>query len=251
VYAPNRSGFKKSRRTYKRKSMRAKKTADFTSLATRATNTGFRGRKVTRRAFKKHLWDSTLFKPHYRSLITTSSTSTTPLNDVQCNIFGLNMYRHTVDPFWTALGGAIPIDVGVPIPTFTGNIILRGGVYSVTVVNQSTNDLRVNLFMTTSVARPNTALVPANFGSSWDPSCTAGFSAQMAKVYMTKSVIIEGGNSWNFSRRFNIQKIDLDTYANEGLTPFVFLSVTNVGSIVANAFRIVRSYNLSFSGDGQ
>lgn len=250
VYAPRRGGFKKKRTFRKRMIKRGGKTvADFTSNALRGTTVGFRGKKTSRRAFRKHLWDSTLFKAHYRSLAVNSSNVATPANVTDAAIFGLNAYRLGAVPFWTAAGGALPIDAGVPVPVFGGDIILRGGVYSVTFYNPGPSDVRIVIWKTFTVADPNLALLPALSVVGWDPSVTADFTAQIAKPTWNKSVIIDVGSSYTLSDRFKIQKIDENTYGAEGRSPIYFCALSNVGSAISSLVNITRSYNLSFSAD--
>jgi len=252
VYAPRRNGTKKRKSSFKRASRRGgRRTADFTSLNTRGTSIGFRGRKVSRRAFKKHLWDSTLFKSHYRSVRAIAGDVVTQTNDVASTIFGLNMYKFDANPFWTSTGGAVTVDTGVTLPTFIGDIILRGGVYTATFANTSANDVKLNLYYTTTVPDPVITIVPTTSAISWDPSVTPDFNSQVGKPWMNKTVLLEGGNSYSISHRFKIQKIDQTTYIVEGLTPIIWVCLSNIGNSSANTIRVARSYNLSFSADAQ
>jgi len=249
VYAPRRNGAKK-RKTFKRRMRRGGKAiADYTSLNTKGTIIGFRGRKTSRRAFKKHLWYLTLFKPHYRSIFTVGSDISMPTNDVAVTIFGLNMYKLTTDPFWVVAGGLLAIDTGITPPLFSGDIILRGGVYTVTFANLSSNDIKLRLWVTKSVPDPAFTLVPSSASLSWDPSCSPDFNSQVGKVYDNRTVTIEGGNSYSFSKRFNVQKIDQVTYTLEGNSPIIYAAACNMGNSTANTLRVVKSYNLSFSAD--
>lgn len=252
MYAPRKNGFKKKRSSAKRANRRGgRKTANFTSLNIRGTTIGFRGRKVSRRAFKKHLWDSTLFKTHYRSLLTTASNVILPTNDVQSILFGLNMIRHTSNPFWTVAGGCLPSDTGVAVPTFIGDVILRGGVYTVTFFNDSPNEVKIKLWESYTVADPVLSILPVLPSTAWDPSATADFNAQIGKPYSNKTVLMDSNTSYTYSSRFNVQKIDPTTYTAEGRSPIIWVSIYNCGNSVANTVRVVREYNLSFSADAQ
>lgn len=247
-----RNGTKKRKSSFKRANRRGgRKTADFTGFNTRGTSIGFRGRKVSRSAFKKHLWDSTLFKSHYRSVRTTAGDVTSPANDVTCTITGLNMYKHDANPFWVAAGGGVSVDTGIALPLFIGDVILRGGVYTATFANTTANDMQLKLWFSTTVPDPVITIVPTNTALSWDPSMTPDFNSQVAKSWMQKTVIIEGGNSYSISHRFKIQKVDQTTYIVEGLTPIIWMSLSNLGHSTASVLRVVRSYNLSFSADAQ
>lgn len=236
----------KRRRIFKKGGRR---TADFTSLNTKGTSVGFRGKKISRRVYRSYLWDSTMFKTHWRSLLTTAGDVTTPANDVAATVTGLNMYRHTTNPFWTTAGGGIVVDTGNTLPLFSGDIILRGGVYTCTFSNTTANDMVLKIWMSTTVGDPSLAIVPSTVPIGWDPSSSPDFNSQVAKTWEQKTVHIEGGNSYSISKRFKLQKIDSVTYGIEGLSPVIWMSIGNLGHSTASICRVARSYNLSFSAD--
>lgn len=248
VMGPRRGGFKK-RRTF-RKRRTGSKTKDFNSFATKGANLGFRGRKTSRRTYKKFLWDSTLFKTHYRSIFTTSGNVSTPADDVSSNVFGLNMIRHSPGlSFWLTAGGAVRVDTAGTMPLFNGDIILRGGIFSFTISNQNATDVRASIWLIQSVQDPDFVFEPANVSQLWDPSVSPDFVSHLGKPFVNRTILIEGGTSYTFTRRLNMQKIDQTTYNLEGRSPLIYLSISNVGQAAATTVRLTRSYNLSFSAD--
>jgi len=249
----SRRGNFKRRRTNNRRRFRkgGRRVADFTSLNTRGTTVGFRSKKVSRKTYNRHLWNSTLFATHYRSVRSIAGDVVMQTNDVVATIFGLNMYKFDANPFWTVTGGAVSVDTGIAVPAFIGDIILRGGIYTVTFANTSTNDIKLNIWMSTTVPDPVVTVVPASSTIAWDPSVSPDFNSQVAKTWMSKSVLIEGGNSYSITNRFKLQKIDQTTYIVEGRTPIIWVSAFNIGNSAANILRVVRSHNLSFSADAQ
>jgi len=240
---------KKRKTNFKRR--RPAKSTDFTSLNTRGTNVGFRSRKTSRKTFRKHLWNSTLFSTHWRSVFGYTQGFSTPASYTTGTLVGTNMYKPTAGPFYTAAGGTLPPDITIPIPFFVGNIIVRGGVYDWTFHNDSTTDMKVKIFMLKTTKSPDFTFEPVAPYSSWDPSATPDFHDQIGATWMTKEVLIEGGNAYTYKGRFPIQKIDQATYLLSGSSPVIYSLTSNVGTTAASAYRITAGYNLSFSADAQ
>ena len=139
--------YKKRRTQYRRRQRGGNRTLDYTQQNTTGHAVGFRGRKTSRRAYKKHIWNSTIFKDHYRSIQTLQFTETTPATfGTTGTIVQFNKYKNTTGEFWTAAGGAQDIDAGTTIPVFEGGVILRGGQWNLTIANQSGDDVKVKLW---------------------------------------------------------------------------------------------------------
>jgi len=252
VYAPRRYGMKKRKSSYKRRANRPRKAVDFTSLNTRGTAVGFRTKKTSRRTFLKHLWDSTLFTTHWRSVFTAAVTRSTPASNIVGTLTGTNLYKPAAGPFFSAAGGALPVDISLAIPQFNGNVVLRGGIYEYSILNNSTTDMKIKLFMLTTTNSPDFSFEPAsNPFTQWDPSSTPDFTDQIGKVWATREVLLEGGNVYTYRGRFKMQKIDVATYILQGKAPLIYSLVNNVGTTVASQYVITTAYNVSFSGDGQ
>lgn len=247
---------KRPRFTRKRKfTRRPRRTTDYTSLATRGTSIGFRGRKTTRRAYKRHIWNSTIFKTHWRSIQTLASGFTTPASDATAFVSVFNMYRET-NAFYVTAGGALPTDTGGAVPQFVGDVILRGGKYEMTIHNSSDNDVKITLYRMMTVNEPDFGTAndwPADgltaVPQAWDPTTVPNVNTQVGKTWMAREVTLEGGNSYTFVTRFKMQKIDKDVYAADSKAPYMIVKYGNVGTATANSIVIKRSYNLSFSGD--
>jgi len=250
VYAPRSNAFKK-RKTY-RKRRSARKTIDYTSLNTRGTSSGFRGKKTSRRTYNRHLWNSTLFTTHYRSNETVSGTITTPASLTQADLLGINLIRHGNNAFWLAAGGAVATDTSVTLPTFKGDVILRGGSWNFTLHNTSAAnvDVAIRVFLVYTEERPDFSIEPSTVAHMWDPSLTADWNQLIGKVKMTREVLLESGNNYTISGRLRMQKIDQTTYGLQGRSPLLFVSCGNVGFTTAHTLTYTTSYNLSFSADG-
>jgi len=237
---------KRRRATFKKK-----KFTDYTSLNTKGSSLGYSGKKQSRRAFRKHLWDSTTYTTKYRSAFVISQTVSTPATNTTGTLTGHNMYKNPATSFWITAGGALPSDSGGTLPVFQGDITLRGGRSELTFHNTSTsNDVRVRLFCLKTTSDPNFAYEPVAPSYNWDPSLSPDFNSQIGKTYMMREVVIEQGNSYTFAMKLKLQRIDEITYLTEGYTPLVYSLISNVGHTTATNVIITKGYNVSFCADG-
>lgn len=244
----------KKRKTFKRRRGGAV-TANYTSALTRGQSTGFRGKKVSRRAYKNHLWNSSQFATHYRSIHGSASTMVTPASTVLGSIYLFNMIRHGTNDFWTVAGGLQPHDTGITTALFSGDITVRGGQWRFQIQNLGTtppepnSDVRVRAFFFNSVNNPNFTYEPTSGPNLWDPTASPDFINFIGKPYKTLECLIEEGKSWTFGGRIKLQKIDEITYRNQGRSPLIAIIATNVGHAIPLNLAVTRSYNLSFAGN--
>lgn len=243
---------RKRTRFAKRKFTRkgGRKTVDFTSLNTRGHSVGFRGKKTSRRTYNKHIWNSTIFKPHYRSVLTEDLNLSTPATGTDGTIQFFNMYQFAAGGFGTAAGGAREIDIGAGVPLFEpSSFVLRGGRYEITIANLDSSDIRVKLWRITTGNSPDFSIVGATEDAAWDPSVTPDFFIKVGKPFMSREVIIQGNDQYTFSTRFKTQKIDGEAYLDNARSPYICILVSNYTGSGATNFKVTQSYNLSFSAD--
>lgn len=223
---------------------------NYTSNAQKGTVLGFRGKKTSRRAYKKHLWDSSTFTTHYRSGNAITSTHATLASVVDGPVNGFNMLRYGV-PFWTTGGGAITPDTGIAMPPLAGgNVVLRGGVWTMSISNTGDHDITVRMFQGWTVDKPTfSPYEPSTNGRGWEPSTSPDFTRFVAKIYKTSESIVQPGESWTFGGRLKLQKIDVAQYTLEGRCPIIYLHVYNTGVPIAVGYRVTSTYNLSFTMD--
>jgi len=159
------------------------------------------------------------------------------------------MYQFGGVGFGTAAGGAREIDAGAGVPNFEeSSFILRGGRYEISIVNQSTTDIRLKLYRITTGNNPDFSIVPATEDAMWDPSVTPDFYNQIGKPFMSREVLINGNDIYTFSTRFKTQKIDGEAYINQARSPYLCILVSSVDGS-DSPFKVLQSYNLSFSAD--
>lgn len=245
------SRLRKRTRFAKRKVTRkgGRRTIDYTSQNTTGHAVGFRGRKTSRRVFQRHIWNSTVFKPHYRSVNTQEISLSTDASSSAGTVQFLNMYKFAGNGFGTVAGGAREIDVGAGVPTFeSSSFVLRGGRYTMTIVNQSSSDIKLKMWRITTGNNPDFTIVGASENAAWDPSVTPDFFNQIGKPFMSREVLIEGNENYTFSTRFKTQKIDENAYGLDARSPYICILASSFDG--SNApFKVIQSYNLSFTAD--
>jgi len=208
------------------------------------------------------LWNSTQMKAHYRSIFAQADDFASSGSSTTCTCF----YYPTIEfgaRFWTAAGGAQPIDTAVAVPTFQDDIILRGGMINLNVCNVPASldihgDIQVTVWLIISDEQPSVgALIPpdgstgttATFSREWDPSCVPDFQRVFCKkILMKKTALLKDLESLNVSYRLRIQKIDQENYLNDNNKLYWVVKVAGNHGF-QDDYRVTASYNLSFSGD--
>lgn len=259
-----RSGFKRRRffgRRRFRRGFGGRRGASTTSRASGALSYGtFKTRRLRPRTFRRIIWRDTIASQHWRSVSDSTQSAVTPNNLIQATLVsGINGLR---DNFWTALGGAVASDSGVVVPTFVGDIILRGGMSRITVTNRAnpsetmpSDPVRVTVFAVWTKSNPAALTFTSAPPTLWDPSLTADFD-RYGKVMWKREALLKGdGEVVEYFFRYKPQKIDQAEFNNGGsrLQWFVLVSQTsNVETTpTAETVDIVISHNVSFSGDAQ
>lgn len=265
VVAPKRTGFKKRRFAFRR---RVRKNTQFTSQSGRGL-VGFgvtRRRRWSGRTFRKQLWRSTQQMPHYRSFKMDSQALTTNalgLSNLASDVYVVFPLQYLGPDFWTAAGGAVPVD-NIAVPTFNASsIVIRGGQINFMISNMdatsgsgagfAAESLRVKFWYGFTNTRPTSipALFPSQQSQMWDPTALVDFNENYGKIYYSGEVLLQGGQVFEFKRRLRVQKIDYDTFKNGGSQPFFMFQCCTVDHSAANnsPFTMKNGVSLSFSGD--
>jgi len=251
--------FKRSRRSLPKRALRFRrtfrkrvpKTSTFTSQkGTASRGVDYKHKRFNRRAFSKRLWNSTLDKTHWRSYQTVTGSANT-------NASAALMQISFVDPFtngaffWTSAGGAQPTDTGGSVPLFSGDIILRGGKWSLTYCNTSATDtIKMTVWYTFTVSRPDTSIIPTTAGPGWDPSMLPDFATKYGKIMRTEQVLLAPLQTWEYQKRLFIRKFDqYDAASLLGNTPVLLFGLENCTQNALAAGFLKHTLNVSFSGD--
>lgn len=254
-----RSAFKKSRRGTRRRT-RFRSGRSTTNRASGASSVGtFRGRRTSTQAWRRMLWKDTIAKQHFRSITDGTVAITTPNNLISSTLNTIS----TMDNFWTAAGGAITADAGGAVPTFNGDIILRGGIVRLCATNRvnstdttPSDPVRVTIYAVwrdTASTAAVLPILPANVSTMWDPSTLPDFQ-RFGKVLFKRETLLKGdGEVTQVYVKLKTQKIDQAVFINGGarLIFMVLVSQTSNTEAVPSAETIdfVVSHNLSFSSD--
>lgn len=160
--------------------------------------------------------------------------------------------------FWTTGGGALPHDTGVPLPTFNGDIILRGGIIKLAFTNmwqttdtRGSDPVRITLFAVWTKPELPPIAFPANVPILWDPSHVPDFH-QYGKVLYKKEWLLKGDSEvCELTHRLRTQKIDRYIYTDNGsrLGFFYLLSQTSNTDSSSEAVTVTSSISFSFSAD--
>lgn len=213
---------------------------------------GFRSRRVRPRRWRNMLWASTLQRQHYRSNWAVNVNFNTAASVVSAQVRLLNADDNGTAPFWQSLGGAVTPDTGVAVPTFTGDIVLRGAQMGLILGNPTTtlNDgLRFNILLVKSTQDFDTTGFPTSVPIGWDPSLHPDFRRRIGTIMLNRQVLVSQNEVAEIKYRRRIQKIDQGDYA-AGVERFywvVIVSNSYLGSV--QDVSVTSYFNGSFSGD--
>lgn len=252
----------KRRRTVRR-ARRTRRFSGTTSRANAPTSIGrFRTRRISRKTFRRRLWNSTIDKSHYRSVRAVTTSVGSPNNLVDATLAIIVPGTDGANPFWTVGGGALPEDTGVAVPTFNGDITLRGGISRISIANRvsptdavPTDCCRVTVFTVWNNVDIPGFVFPTTVPISWDPSVFPDFQRNGRVISKKEAILEPGGQAMELFWRHRVQRIDQNVFNNNGgrLAYFVLVSqLTNTEAIgTPENVDIVTSWNLSFSADAQ
>jgi len=232
----------------------------YTNRASFATSVGtFGGRRTSVRRWRNMLWNDTIAKQHYRSVFDITGNFQTPNNLTQATI---NIQSALPNNFWTAAAGAKSPDTIGAIPTFTGDITLRGGIARIAVSNrvnpvdtQPSDPVRVTIFAVWTDSNTQGFLLPTGqVETMWDPSLFPDFT-RFGKVLFKRETILKGdGESIQCYFKFKPQKIDQPIFNLGGHKLIWFILASQLTNTEADGgtpetLDFVLSHNVSFSAD--
>lgn len=217
-------------------------------------NTGYRGRMKPASAFRSFLLNSTLYQAHYRSILTTSFTQTTPIGINAATKSGLITLLPVANPFWIVAGGALPIDATVGVPTFDeSTIICRGGRSEVTVAVPGVDAIKLKVYLL--YIRPGADQAGFNalisVPTMWDPSHYIDFNESFKLIRSNEYMLLGNSRPVSLTEKLRPMKVDWDKYRNgEGHLAYCFTlqQCSDIDVLAANLVFTV-SHSLSFTGD--
>lgn len=252
------------RRSYKRRRFtRGKRITSSTTRSNFAVSAGLRTRKLPLARYRRMLWNQTIARTKYRSCFDATTNFTTPVGI-------LNSTLQVIVPegaFWTIGGGYQPPDTSTVVPhDFTGDIILRGGIYKLsiqlrnkiitqtaTTYGPENDSVRVVCWLVWTNKSPVIPFGawPTTVASTWSPDLVADFQEYGRVIGRRECLLKTGGEAMEIQYRHKIQKIDQPVHAAGGGRLNVFVVVSQLGSSDATSetVDIVSSHNLTFCAD--
>lgn len=220
-------------------------------------STRYRTRFLRRTRYQAALLRDTLFQAHYRSLLTTSFTQTTPVGVNAATKTGLiSLLPVSPNPFWTVAGGALPIDSGKAVPTFdTSTIVIRGGRSEVTVGVPGLDAIKLRVYKvwTKPDSNPEHATFNAlvSVPTLWDPSHYVDFGQHFKLLSSHEYVLLPGSRPLSLINTIRPQAIDLNAFnlfEKHVCYVFTLQQLTDSDVLPASVIFTV-SNSLSFTGD--
>lgn len=252
----SRQSFTK-KRTFKRRraTRRGRKSNAFTSQSGSGGAVNYKARRTSRRAYRKHLWDSTLFKEHYRSVGAVGTVLNTPPSINGMAVLAEKAIDNSVTSFWLTAGGAIAPDAAQTLPSFTGDFVIRGGKIGLRIANTldsvataaTTIQGTVLLIRTTKNFTPAAITTPQPVG--WDTSLIPDFDTTVGKILYRKNFLLKDSDTALIEYRIRLEKLDVGDFQAIRNTYLWVILAGNVDNSSAHGLTVTKYFNLSFSGD--
>lgn len=223
-----------------------------------ARSFGFRSKRLSSRAYKKKLWDSSLMKAHYRSNAGFAGSITTNVGDSTSDeiaVFDVLGLNSNATAFWLLAGGAKQLDPGNNPPGFIDDIVVRGGIASISIYNNSTaHPIRASVYLIKESNQPNYGIIPSEVSELWDPTLVADFAGDIGKVLLKRTFLIESNATEKVMWRVPIFKIDQGQWLDSSSPKRYYRWLVQIGDfdpLAANLINVLTAYNVSFTGDGK
>lgn len=177
-YAPRRArrSFKRARPT---RSRLARKVVTYGNTDSTTRDITIRGRKSSRRAWVKHLWESTKFLTKYHYATSGTGGLTVPASTVQATWFTVRVFPNGA-PTFSTMGGQ---NVATSIPANQQHVVVRGGRVNLTCYNDSTlHTLRVRVYLVKIVTN-TISIVTGTFDAALSPTDPFDFNVNTRVVF--------------------------------------------------------------------
>lgn len=251
-----RTGFGKRRSRFAGRSrITRKRIGGYTTQSGSGGQVNFRTRRISKRRYRRILWNDGILKTHYRSIGAQSTIVNTPNNVVQAAFNLVKALDNGAGVYYTGAGGLQPVDGGVAVPTFGGTITLRGGVSRLTLTTRSTDDcVRVRVWAVWTNMAPAALPVTGTVPLDWDPSVIVSFQRNVGRVLFSReALLLPGANAVTYTYRFRTSRVDKEVFQNNGNTLYWFYTVMQTSNAdigpTLEQVEVVNSFNVSLSGD--
>lgn len=233
---------------------RGGKSNSYSTRSSGASGFGYRNRKVSGRAFRRNLFNSTKFSTHWRSVGGVLNTTGSPASAVLSRSIVYNAIDNGVtSSFWLATGGAIDVN-GATLPIFRGDIVMRGGVVGAHINNTDatgTDILNVKLMLGIAPDIPNTSgFNSATRPIGWDVTMFPEFSNFVMKsVLKTWDFVLKPQEQMTVKYRMGVRKIDKQEWIASGQRPYWIVILNGPANNNVTDCNFTTFFSLSFTGD--
>jgi len=238
----------------RRRKTGGKRDYSFSTRSVGGTGVSYKAKRVSRSNYKKILWDSSILRVKYRGSNTQHTAISTPANYTQKTVVVLQSLFNNGGNFWTAGGGAVNPNGGT-IPTFVGNLTLRGGMISFRISNSidtvSTNagPITVEVMLLQTGPGFDPAALPSVQNLMQDETFITDFQTKIGRIKWRKTIILKEGDSVAYEHRLSVRKVDLDDHPNGLNQLYWYMSASNLDTAVAKVVDYSIGFNLSFCGE--
>lgn len=232
-----------------------KRSSAFTSQSGTGGGLNFKSKKLSVKRYRRMLWNDTLMSTHYRSNLGSQIVINTPANNVNAATFQIPALRPAGSQFYIAAGGAIAPDAAQPLPLFTGNLVVRGGIIGIRLCNtldalataQNSLEGIVYLIKTTKNYTPASLPNPVQIG--FDTSLIQDFSTLIGKIVYKKQFLLRESDSAQCEYRMKIRRLDIGDYVNDRNQYVWIVVVSNLDNVTSRSMSLSMYHNISFSGN--
>jgi len=195
-------------------------------------------------------------KTKFRTNLAFTQAHAAPATSAQFSVVLYDAFGNTASPFWTPSGGTLVADFGGAVPTFIGDIIVRGGTLGVRVSNQAADlqplECKVFLLMTPKKTSVGAAVPPPTISNQpigFDLSQLTDFSSLYGKILYSRSALIENANVVEFVYRMRVHKVDQFEYSQTSRRFYWVVCIGATESSSAPSATVTQFWNASFVGD--
>jgi len=240
----------------RRTTRRGRKTNAFTSQSGSGGAVQYKARRTSRRAYRKHLWNSTLFKEHYRSIGAVGTSMNTPASTNGMSILAEKAIDNgTATNFWLAGGGAIAPDTLQALPAFSGDITIRGGKIGLRIANtldavaSAATTIHGTAMLVRTTKNFSAAAITTPQLVGWDTSLIPNFDTSVGRVLYRKNFLLKDSDTALIEYRIRLEKIDVGDFNATFNTYLWVIMAGNVDNSASHGMAVTKYFNLSFSAD--
>jgi len=154
-----------------------------------------------------------------------------------------------IDVFWVAATGALPIDPGLPVPIFEGDLIIRGGMLGLRMYNESATPVHIKVHLFKDALTPDYTNVVTPQYVGYDITMVPDYKKGLGRLLYTKEVLLESLMTSVIEWRLPIQKVDQHIWNNGASRYQWWVMASDMDTTLQSSVRLIGYSNLSFTGD--